>query len=82
MDAFIDVSTVVFYPSGSTRPIAMRRGVKQGDSLSPGLFNMVMDELLEDLHSKPPGISIDGLEISALAYPDDIVLFNQDVHSA
>lgn len=44
------------------------RGVKRGDRLSPVLFNLVMDEPLEDVHALLPGISVDGLDVAALAY--------------
>lgn len=38
--------------------IDLRRGVKQGDPLSPFLFNPVVDPLLDFLHSREKGIML------------------------
>lgn len=82
IDGFSNVSTTISCPSGTTTNIPINRGVKkQGDPLSLVLFNMVVDELLEDIHSRPAGLSVGDFELSALAYADDLVLFGQDVPS-
>lgn len=49
------------------------RGVLQGDPLSPLLFNIVLDYVLEMMNSRM-GLSINGETISVLAYADDLVL--------
>ena len=48
-------------------------GVKQGDPLSPMLFNMVMDRLLQ-LIPKEVGVDIAGEHYNAFAFADDLVL--------
>jgi hypothetical protein len=57
--------------------IAMTVGVKQGDPLSPLLFNMVVDELLQSLPTHI-GIDIgDGFRINNQAFADDLVLVSE-----
>ncbi|CAL7932959.1 unnamed protein product [Xylocopa violacea] len=57
-----------------SKPIRPRSGVKQGDPLSPMLFNMVMHQLLKKL---PPqiGCRIGDTCINAAAFADDLFLF-------
>ena len=53
--------------------VKLLRGVKQGDPLSPLLFNLVMDELLDTL-PKNIGCSIGDAKINSLAFADDLIL--------
>lgn len=51
----------------------MTRGVKQGDPLFPGIFNIIMDELLGSIdHSI--GLPVHNTRVTALAYADDLVI--------
>lgn len=58
-----------------TAPIHLGRGVKQGDPLSPLLFNLVVDRALGVL-SEEVGYTLEGVRVNALAYADDIVLMS------
>ena len=55
----------------------MTRGVKQGDPLSPLLFNMIIDELL-DLLPDQIGAKIYGARFNALGFSDDLILISND----
>jgi hypothetical protein len=76
-DMYTDICTRIC-STGSFIPL--ERGVKQGDPLSPLLFNMVMDPLLGDPQMK--GFRLGGHEIGALAFADDIVMMADFVDGA
>ena len=54
--------------------ISLKRGVKQGDPLSPLLFNLIMDPLICDLSENFSGFPIGDQRVSVLAFADDIIL--------
>ena len=52
-------------------------GVKQGDALSPTLFSVFVNDLLECIQNTGMGVKYDdSLILNILAYADDIVLFS------
>jgi hypothetical protein len=66
--------------NNETMEINLRRGVKQGDPLSPFLFNTILDRLLNQLDSQP-GFTIDD-DISCLAFADDLLFLADDIPKA
>lgn len=56
--------------------LPLRRGVKQGDPLSPLLFNLVLDPLLQQLHQSADGFPVADQHLAAMAYADDVTLFS------
>ena len=63
------------------RVITLQRGVKQGSVLSPMLFLLVMDSLLEDLANANSGISIKGIYTGSLGHADDLRSVTPNLHS-
>ena len=49
-------------------------GVRQGDTLSPTLFSMYINDLVKVLKERGPLMNIDGLLLNILLYADDMVL--------
>ena len=69
-------STTRFQSKGEfSRPVSLRRGVRQGDPLSPLLFNFMVDEVLAAV-PEGVGFHLDGRRISCLAFADDVVVFS------
>lgn len=58
----------------NSKPIHPRSGVKQGDPMSPLLFNMVMDRLLRSLRPEI-GCYVGSTKNNAIAFADDLTLF-------
>ncbi len=67
-----------YYGQGTTTigryPMPMARGVRQGDPLSPLLFNMIVDQALEKVDRLGTGFDEGRARIQSLAFADDVVL--------
>ena len=57
--------------------IEIQKGVKQGASTSPILFNLVIDELIRRLKTIGLGYQVDNVWIGAFAFADDLLLITQ-----
>jgi hypothetical protein len=49
-------------------------GVRQGDTLSPTLFGVFVNDLIDEIKSLQLGIPLDDAKVSTLFYADDIVV--------
>ncbi|XP_024875560.1 uncharacterized protein LOC112468100 [Temnothorax curvispinosus] len=73
MDSYKEAKTTMKCRN-ETFDIELRRGVKQGDPLSPFIFNVCMDLIIDRLE-RMEGFQVkEGLSISCLAFADDIIL--------
>ena len=52
--------------------------MKQGDSLSPILFNLAFQKMIQSLKMVPSGIKIGKEQLNLLAYADDLVLIGKN----
>lgn len=58
------------------QPFSLKRGVRQGDPISPKLFTCVLEDIFRKLNwNKKYGVNINGSRLSNLRFADDVVLF-------
>ena len=55
-DTYEDTRTQVKTSIGVTANITVRVGLQQGSSLSPYLFDMIMDVMVRGIKEQPPGV--------------------------
>ena len=75
-DMYTGASTVFSTKAGDTAEISIKQGVKQGDPLSPILFNVAMDPLFCSLERDGVGWKEAGRAMTALGYADDTAVLS------
>lgn len=58
------------------KEIKIKRGVRQGDPISPKLFSAVLEEIFRRMDWKGKGLSINGEKLTHLRFADDLVVFS------
>lgn len=76
-DLYSEVKTKFTVTDGTTCSIPMTRGVKQGDPLSPMLFNICMDPLFCLLESRGEPLKVGDVQLASVAYADDTALLSE-----
>ena len=80
-DCYSGSSTRLRIGKEHSRLIKVGRGVRQGDTMSPVLFNCVIDNVFRNL-GKDIGVSVEGVLLNCLAFADDLVLLAQTKEGA
>ena len=80
-DCYSGSSTRLRIGKEHSRLIKVGRGVRQGDPMSPVLFNCVIDNVFRNL-GKDIGVSVGGVLLNCLAFADDLVLLAQTKEGA
>lgn len=73
-DSYRNCHTTIRAGGAATPPIQIGVGVKQGDPLSPLLFNLALDPLLRLLDVEGCGFVVGGHKVTSFAFADDLVL--------
>lgn len=75
-NTYENISTFIDTKIAQTENIQIRIGVKQGDPMSPLLFNLAMDPLLCKLEECGKGFHQGQNSVTAMAFADDLVLLS------
>ena len=81
-NTYIGCKTIIHCRDKKTLPVDILRGVKQGNPLSPLLFNIIIDPIIGTLDETTEGIKLENENISVLAFADDLVLLAKDRETA
>ncbi|PIK54411.1 endonuclease-reverse transcriptase [Apostichopus japonicus] len=65
-------TTVKLHKESNKIPI--RKGVRQGDTISPKLFTACLEHIFKDINWEDKGISVNGEKFNHLRFADDIVI--------
>lgn len=80
-DSYKDVHTTIVCGKEKV-DMKLQRGVKQGDPLSPLIFNVVLEPLLQALEDKPGYKINQEINLSSLAFADDMLLLANTAEQA
>ena len=78
-DVYIEIlkdtdSSVTVHLNKESEKIRIKRGVRQGDTISPKLFTATLESIFRRLNWGNKGVKIDGEFLSNLRFADDIFL--------
>lgn len=58
--------------------VQIKRSVRQGDTISPKLFTLALEDVFKSLSWDRKGINVNGNYLNHLRFADDIVLISSD----
>ena len=74
-DIYTNSSVTVTLQKEKSQKINVKRGVRQGDTISPKLFTATLEDIFRKINWDTKGLKIDGEYLSHLRFADDIVIF-------
>lgn len=83
LECLRDERQQILWKGQLTRPIQRRRGIKQGCPLSPYIFNLIMEAVLESVADVIPSLRLNQTDTLSLpiilAFADDIIIIVDNV---
>lgn len=73
MNMYKNSTTQIEYGGWVSDPINPTCGVKQGDPMSPVLFNLIIDEMIK-YQDNDIGVCIGNMQVNIMAFADDLIL--------
>ena len=64
--------------NSTTEKVPKQRGIRQGDSISPKLFTLALEDVFKNLAWQQKGVNIDGRFLNHLRFADDIMILSTD----
>lgn len=77
-----DGFTTTVAPFYNNVVVNVKRGVRQGDTISPKLFNASLENIMRTLEWDNMGVKVDGRYLHHLCFADDIVLITPSISQA
>lgn len=65
-----------------SEPFSIHTGVRQGDGLSPLLFNLVLDKIIKEWERTQKGIKLGKTRVKCLAFADDLAILTGTTEEA
>jgi hypothetical protein len=78
MSLYKNCSSQIITGNAITNPFPIRRGVRQGNTVAPLLFILVIDILLNNMEKQNSGYQLQNVKIPAQALSDDITILTND----
>uniref|UniRef100_A0A2S2Q3M8 Retrovirus-related Pol polyprotein from type-1 retrotransposable element R2 n=1 Tax=Sipha flava TaxID=143950 RepID=A0A2S2Q3M8_9HEMI len=77
-DSFVKIKV----EAAETEPIQVKSGLRQGDSISPILFNLILEKVVREMNIQPQeGFKLQESAVALVAYAVDVVLMSNSHHN-
>lgn len=63
-----------------SKAFEVKTGLKQGDALSPMLFNLALEKTIREMQKEPTGITIGIRKIQVLGFADDLNILGSSLN--
>ncbi len=84
-EIYNNTMTRIIHNGSISNPITIRRGVKQGDVISPLLFNIGIELMTKNIIRYVKGVTVHGTKVNIVQYADDTTIIcgsNEDINNA